>query len=328
MNFLPPEFIEFISPKCERFTFLQEWLKNSNIPFSILSVGKSNHICVQFPQCSYNPMFKIKTVLVHYDRALSPEGKYLTPGANDNSAAVYQVLNWAKKLLNGSIKNVGSTHNIRIFFTDGEELGSAQEQGSFDFANRFKKFGITNDDVFVFDGCGRGDVLAVSTAGKNCSAPPDFVKHFDSLFERACTLAREASPGKWITIPVPCSDNAGFLACGIPAVALTVLPSEEASTYMRQLQKDEKFAHSVMTNGIAAHGAGFFGLDIEKSTAPLAKLHTADIDPAEILLMSEKLPHTWRMMHTEHDNAASLTPQAFSIMEHFLDFLAANRTMA
>jgi len=145
------------------------------------------------------PFFRIKfcdkvpkTVLVHYDRACAPDGSFITPGANDNSAAVFQVLRFAERLMRKEIPLPGGIHNMRIFFTDGEELGAssvsgAKAQGAFALASLFRKLGIVNDDVFVLDGCGRGDVLAVSTAGKNSNAPLGFAKRFDALFEHACS---------------------------------------------------------------------------------------------------------------------------------------------
>ncbi|MFI3256997.1 MAG: M28 family peptidase [Spirochaetales bacterium] len=325
MDFLPTDFEDFLAPDCNRFIFLQNLLKKLSIPFSILTLENCNHICIQFPSHSYNPMFKMKIVLVHYDRAVSARGDYITPGANDNSAAVYQVLHWAKKLLDDSITQPGKIHNIRIFFTDGEELASAKEQGSFGLASHLKRPGRNNDDVFVLDGCGRGDVLAVSLAGKNSPASASFTRQFNSLFERACNLVKEASGEKWITIPVPYSDNAGFLACGIPAVALTVLPSEEATAYMRHLQKDKKFARAVMTNGVVSHDAGFLRLGFERDKNTVAKLRELNIDPADALLLSEKLPRTWRIMHTEYDNSGSLTREAFVLTERFLDCLALHK---
>ena len=70
-----------------------------------------NHILVHFASEAYNPRFKIKTVIAHYDRVAG------SPGANDNSAADWQLMNWAVEL-----EKATSFHNIRIFFTDGEEL--------------------------------------------------------------------------------------------------------------------------------------------------------------------------------------------------------------
>ncbi len=328
MNFLPEYFEEFVAPNCDRFLFLQEYFNNHNIPFSVISLDECKHIYIQLPQQIYNPTFKMKTVIAHYDRAVGSNNEYITPGANDNSAAVFQILLWVKRLLNANNMHTGKPFNVRVFLTDGEELGSAQSQGSFALASLFKKMRLENDDVYVLDGCGRGDTLAVSNAGRSSKAPLSFTKKFDMLFEKTCKLARESSPGKWITIPVPYSDNAGFIANGIPAVALTVLPSDEASLYMRNLQKDKNLSSSVMSKGVSAHGAGFLTLDARTSSQSLAALRAANIDPAEALLMSEKLPKTWRMMHTEHDNAVSLSEQAFIIMAKFLDNLAESKTMA
>ena len=342
---------------------MQNWLTAEGIPFTPVVTGESVHLYVNFPSTAYNPLFKVKTILVHYDRALGADGSFITPGANDNSAAVYQVLCLAKRLLSGSLALSGGVHNVRIFFTDGAELGTgskvstariasgspafasnraaggfygtrsvssgAKAQGAFALASLFKKLGIEHDDVYVVDGCGRGEVLTVSTAGKDSPASASFVRRFNALFEHTCALAKQASLNKWISVPVPYSDNAGFLASGIPAVAVTMLPSDEASVYMRQLQKDKTFARSVMTHGVAAHGAGFLSSSssagLSSAAATVEKLRKAGIDPAEALLLSEKLPRTWRIMHTEFDNEACLTMQSFKIMERFLDLLALSR---
>ena len=340
MSFLPDDFGGFIAPGCDRRTFLENLLKKAHIDFDPITTEACVHLCVRFPSSAYNSLFKIKTVLVHYDRACAPDGSFITPGANDNSAAVFQVLRFAERLMHNEIPLPGGVHNMRIFFTDGEELGAssvsgAKAQGAFALASLFRKLGIVNDDVFVLDGCGRGDVLTVSTAGKNSNAPLGFAKRFDALFAHACSLAKEASKGKWISVPVPYGDNAGFLSCGIPAVALTVLPSDEAAVYMRQLQKDKAFAQAVMNRGVAAHGAGFLSKDLsagsaagKKNTAalsPAAELRKKGIDPAQALLLSEKLPRTWRLMHTMLDDETSLTPQSFALMERFLNLLALSR---
>lgn len=325
---LPAEFSQFISQDCNRRLFLQQWLTELNIPFSNITIEDTVHICVQFPQSAYNPLFKIKTILVHYDRALIHDTNppVFSPGANDNSAAVYQVMLFVRRLLTNPAYRV---HNMRIFFTDGEELCSgSQSQGAYGLALLFKKFGITSDDVIVVDGCGRGDVLVVSTAGKDSPAPFNFTKRFNSLYNRICSIAREIGARKWVTLPVPYSDNAGFLAAGIPAVALTVLPSKEVSIYLRQLQKDSKFSEKLRKYGLAIHGAGLADLNGAHASEVLQNLRNAGIDPAEALLLSEKLPLTWRMMHTEHDNLAQLNKEAFALMAQFLDKLAETRTLA
>ena len=299
MDFLPDDFSKFISQNCDRTSFLISRLKDRCIPYTPIKLDGKTHICILFPKSSYSPRFRAKTVIVHYDRAEN------TPGANDNSAAVYQIMDWAERLLYS-----GKVHNVRIILTDGEELGGmassdSLNQGAFAIAQMFRKLGVKNNDVFVLDGCGRGDILLVSTAGKNSPGSVSFRLEFESLLKKTCDMASSAAPGRWIKAPVPYSDNAGFLANGIPAVALTILPSDEATLYLRNLQRDKNFEKLVMTHNVAAGAA----------------------DKAEELLLTEKLPLTWRMMHTQMDNAESLTKEAFTMTSRFLDILADSVTM-
>lgn len=283
MNFLPDEFQAFLEKDCNRCQFIMQRLSEAGVKSTIVSIGESKHILVQFNRTAYNPMFKIKTVLVHYDRVAN------SPGANDNSAAVFQIMDWAIRL-----SKYQGVHNIRIFFTDGEEIGSVTEQGAFGIATKFRNLGILNDDVYVFDCCGRGDVPILSKAGSN-SGDIVFRKKFNSLIERTKKLLRDVSPQKWLSLPMPYSDNAGFIACGIPAVAITILPEQEATLFLRQLQKHK---------------------DLETAVIKNASTQQSDYE------VTEKLPITWRMLHTEQDNCASLTPEAFKLMNQLLDSLA------
>lgn len=282
--FQSPDFINFLKPGTNRKEYLCNLLEKLGIDFSVIPLDGKNHIYIKFPHHAYNPMFRIKTLLVHYDIF---EG---SPGANDNSAAVFQVINWIRK-------NSLEQHNMRIFFTDGEELGkdSENQQGSFALAQIFKRLGIIDDDIFVLDGCGRGEVLVVSTAGKNSNIEKNGLKNgnfknrFNELYEHTINLAKSVANQSWITAPVPYGDNAGFIAQGIPAVALTVLPKEEATEYLRNLQKHKDLAKKIMNH-------------------------------QELVL-----PKTWKIMHTEQDNIDSLSQNAFILMEKFLETLAKSR---
>jgi len=295
MSFLPPQFSVFCGPECDRTKFLQRWLMQNGLQFRTIPLNGRTHIMLQFPASSYNPMFRTKTLLVHYDRAEN------TPGANDNSAAVYMVMEWAKRLMLRP-----GVHNMRIIFTDGEEScmplskGADESQGALGLAMFFKKLGILHDDVYVLDSMGRGDVLVVSTAGKNSPGNLDFQKQFKAVFERACDLCRQTSPESWLTLPVPYSDNAGFLACGFPAVAITMLPREEADVYIRQLQRDPSFEADVMNRTVGS------------------KLQ----DRASQLMLNERIPRTWRIEHTPLDNEMNLTPESFDLTAKLLDNLA------
>ncbi|MBP5602495.1 MAG: M28 family peptidase [Treponema sp.] len=218
MYVIPQEFKNFISPDCNRAQFIQDYLSNIGLECPVLQIEGKNHLYVKFPHRQYDGMFKIKTVLAHYDR--------IGCGANDNSAAVFCLLQWAQ-----SLAAMPGCHNVRLVFTDGEELGSGgvEEQGAFALAKVFKRLGITNDDVFVFDCMGRGDVPILAQTQLSAKVSSDFAKAFNALEQRAQKLIQQSAGGKWFSLPCSWSDNAGFIANGIPAVAITMLPSSEVN---------------------------------------------------------------------------------------------------
>lgn len=298
---LPQGFDKYIAPDTDRLKFLQDYLLARSVQTSVVSVAGRKHLYVNFPSSSYNPRFKIKTILTHYDRVSG------SPGANDNSAANFQIADFAVRLK--KTVELGAVPNIRIFFTDGEELGEGgvSGQGAFGLAELFKKLGITNDDVYVFDSCGRGQVAVLAQAGLSQaqSKNSNFAKKFISLFERTQNLLRTSCQNSWITLPVPYSDNAGFLALGIPAVAITLLPKEEVSDYQRALLSDKNLESEVMN----------CRMDDSADKLPRFKYE-------------EKMPVTWRLFHTPYDNALSLTEESFDVMRKILDTLAAGRTLA
>lgn len=232
---IPQAFKDFISPTCDRARFIQDYLKAGGLDSTIISLQGKNHIYVKFPTQQYNPMFRIKTVIAHYDR--------IGIGANDNSAAVFCLMDWALRQAQGPQEQ----HNIRLIFTDGEELGQSgvEEQGAFALAKVFRQLGITNDDVYVFDCMGRGDVPILAQARIAPDVPTPFLKAYSQLEERTKKILQAAANGRWFTLPVNYSDNAGFIANGIPAVAITMLPSKEVQEFLQgQTPASWKFLHT------------------------------------------------------------------------------------
>ncbi len=294
MQFLSEEFKAYIAPGANRGDIIQSYLKARGVDSAVTVIDGKRHILVQFPSRFYNPQFKIKTVVAHYDRV---EG---SPGANDNSAADFQIMDWAV-----SLKDFQGVHNVRIFFTDGEELGwntGVNEQGAFGIANVFKRLGITNDDVYVFDSCGRGEVPILSKTVLPVGTSPKFVNVFNDLFSRTQDLLRRSCPGRWMSLPVPYSDNASFLACGIPAVAITILPASEASLYARELSKNPGLSDAVMN----------------RESSKQRRMQDGEVEYS----YKERLPRTWRLFHTPNDDLASLTPDSFRVMSNILRSLA------
>ena len=227
---IPSAFQEFITPDCDRAAFIQNYMNSAGLEAPILQMEGKNHIYVKFPQNQYNPMFRIKTVIAHYDR--------IGIGANDNSAAVFCLMQWAAELAKkyGSWANPSGTnfHNIRLIFTDGEELGSGgvSEQGAFILAKVFKRLGILNDDIFVFDCMGRGNIPVICKNPFSPSVSESFIKKQNELEKSAVSILSSAA-GHYFVLPASYSDNAGFIANGIPAVQITMLPSPEIESYVR-----------------------------------------------------------------------------------------------
>ena len=292
-------FSQFISPDADRGAFIQNYLLERGVQSAVINVDGRRHIYAKFPPSGYSANFRIKTLIAHYDR-FSEEGKIATPGANDNSSSVFCLMDFAARL--AKFKGV---HNVRIFFTDGEELvsgrGGVTEQGAYKLANVIQKAGIRDEDVFVFDCVGRGTIPVLGTAAVSNSMNAAFSKKCVALENGAKVILSSLGIG-WLNLPIPYSDNAGFLASGIPAVAFTMLPGDEAQSYMLALQKIPRLSQFVRNPSLPLE---------ENEKAALKKI----------------LPKTWQLFHTPEDNLDSLTPASFDVIAKILDVIAARKTM-
>lgn len=282
------DFQNFISLDCDRLSFISNYLEKNNLQTSVFYTGQKKHIYVNFPKNQYNPIFRIKTVIAHYDRVPG------SAGANDNSFAVFFLLNWAIKLSKSP-----SFHNIRLIFTDGEETKNGlKDQGAYEVAALFRKLNLDKDDIFVFDCMGRGNVPVLSETNLQKNISKDFAKSFSILEERTAKLLSSSSD-KWITLPTSYSDNAGFLASGIPAVAITMLPSHETESYMKLLHKTKvKHIEDLFSN---------------KHKEDFLKLY----------------PRTWLYINSEKDSLETITPEESGpVFERILDNLSKMKTLA
>lgn len=218
------EYKKFIEEKSDRKNFIQNYVNNIGLDCPVISIDGKNHLYVKFPASCYNSTFKIKTVIAHYD--VFPG----SPGANDNSSSVICILDWIQRLMQRK-----TFHNVRIIFTDGEELGEngVASQGAFALVQTFKRLGITNDDVFVFDCMGRGNVPVISETKLQNNVSSDFKNKMLMLESKAEKIIKTSARGRWLKLPCNYSDNASYLANGIPAVAITMLPSDEAELFMK-----------------------------------------------------------------------------------------------
>ena len=279
-----PFFSAFLEPAADRCAFITERLAAQGIPYRTVTLQDKTHIVITYRQSAYNPRFKMKTLIAHYDRAAG------TQGANDNSAACVQLLLFAQMLLQKR-----DAHNIRIIFTDGEEAGAdgIKNQGAYRLGQGLRVLSMQQDDIFVFDMCGSGDTLILSESGIY-GRDTRKTAALSALHRRCRIYADAACRGRWLSLPTAYSDNAGLISAGLTAQVITVLPRAEAELLMRYMPRSEALQRSIITN---AH---------VPPDSPLAAV----------------IPQTWQRMHTPQDSLETLTPQAFILVDKMLRYLA------
>ena len=279
-----PFFSAFLEPAADRRAFITERLAAQGIPYRTVTLQDKTHIVITYRQSAYNPRFKMKTLIAHYDRAAG------TQGANDNSAACIQLLLFAQTLLHKR-----DAHNIRIIFTDGEEAGAdgIKNQGAYRLGQGLRALSMQQDDIFVFDMCGSGDTLILSESGIY-GRDTRKTAALSALHRRCRIYADAACRGRWLSLPTAYSDNAGLISAGLTAQVITVLPRKEAELLMRYMPCSEMLQHCIITN---AH---------IPATSPLAAV----------------IPQTWQRMHSPQDSRETLTPQAFVLIDKMLRYLA------
>lgn len=279
-----PLFNAFLEPAADRRAFITERLAAQGIPYRTVTLQDKTHIVITYRQSAYNPRFKMKTLIAHYDRAAG------TQGANDNSAACVQLLLFAQTLLQKR-----TAHNIRIIFTDGEEAGAdgIKNQGAYRLGQGLRALSMQQDDIFVFDMCGSGDTLILSESGIY-GRDTRKTAALSALHRRCRIYADAACRGRWLSLPTAYSDNAGLISAGLTAQVITVLPRAEAELLMRYMPRSEALQRCIITN---AH---------VPPDSPLAAV----------------IPQTWQRMHTPQDRLETLTPQAFILVDKMLRYLA------
>ncbi|MDR2019758.1 MAG: M28 family peptidase [Treponema sp.] len=277
-------FDSFIAPGADRFLLLRDLLAKLGLHFSVIPLAGNRHFFIgpesaaSLPgQGKNRPALRGRTVLAaHYDRAAA------SPGANDNSAAVFMLIETALKL------REAENRNWLVIFTDKEELGrdeGIRDQGSYSLAAGLKKLGLR--ELFIFDACGAGDTLIISTAADHLmkdEAGPGIARarrQVRNLRNRALETARNLLMEKVLLLPTPFSDDAGLLRAGLPAQTITVLPAKEAAAFAALLRKDPGIAAALLSR------------EARDSRGP------------------RLIPETWRSLNGPGDSPLRLTPQHY-----------------
>ena len=285
-------FKEFIAPNTDRYVMLKSLLDELYLSPQGITISGNRHLFLS-SQGAF--LTKLKghscwgqnsTVLVaHYDRVPN------SPGANDNSAAVFELIEAAIKLRREKI------HRWLIIFTDKEELAHGEgirDQGSYTLAKGLQDAGFGNSRFYIFDACGVGDTLIISTMADHLmkhEAGPGITRtrlQVRQLRARALEITRHLHLDRVRLIPTPFSDDVGFLRAGIAAQTITMLPSEEATAFGTLLRNKPDFADALVNREVQ-----------DKYDRQL-------------------IPETWRLLNGPEDSDLRLTPQHFSQVVRFI----------
>jgi hypothetical protein len=247
-NPFPPyhRFREFIDTKSDRFVVLTALLKELRFSASVVSIAGRRHIFVApTPNSLGRGAGSTLTVLAaHYDR--TPD----SPGANDNGAAVFILIEAALLLRRRAVSD------WIMIFTDKEELSENEglrDQGAYLLAEALKGIGL-NGSVFIFDACGRGDTLIISKTAdhllknEHSGAIVPLKKQLRLLQLRAIDAAKNISSGHFLLMPTPFSDDAGFLRAGLAAQTITVLPAGEAAAFLSVIRGNDLYVWSLISS--------------------------------------------------------------------------------
>jgi hypothetical protein len=274
-------FREFIAPGADRLGILTSILDEVRLPHRTADIAGNRHVFA-FPK-GREAAGPPKPVLVaHYDRAAG------SPGANDNSAAVFILLETAMKLRDKE------NENWLVIFTDKEELSKGEgirEQGSYTLAKSLRDAGLGGNRFYIFDACGTGDTLVISTTADHLMKDEEGMGiaktrwEVQSLRNHALEASRHLILEKVLLAPTPFSDDAGFLRAGIAAQTVTVLPSAEAAAL-----------------AALRHKSGFAEALVSREAAPR---------------FSCLIPETWRTLNSPADSICRLTPENFKRIVRF-----------
>jgi hypothetical protein len=243
---------------------------------SVAAIAGKRHIIL----CADHVQPAKATVLIaHYDRVPGSQG------ANDNSAAVFVLVEAALRL------RETKKDNWVIIFTDGEETGAGgiATQGAYTLAEGLKSTILKKAPVFIFDACGRGDTLIISTTARflmgqdGTAIPnPDMKKALLNLNYLSLAAARTSGSSRFMLLATPFSDDAGFLRRGCAAQTITTLPQEEAAAFSMLVRR--------------------------KPDALLDAIRDKQ---------NPLYPATWRLLNSPEDGPETLTPASFEMALRF-----------
>jgi hypothetical protein len=224
----------FMRPDGDRLVSLAGLLAARSLPYSVVRIGEARHVLVRLG--SAKPQLAL---VAHYDRIAG------SPGALDNSCACLQLAEFAARRTAGGAaggaagRGSPTRPSFLIAFTDAEEApgsGEASTQGAFELAKKLRSAAGAEQALaaLVFDVTGRGGRLLLSSApaellartGLGQTPVAEGHRALVGLAKRAASRARIKAP---LEAALPWSDDLGLTLGGLPALALSLLPDDQAA---------------------------------------------------------------------------------------------------
>jgi hypothetical protein len=282
-------FSDFLAPAADRYEILGSLLEELEFGYSSIILNGSDgrklrhFFVVPHREQSFPPgEYPAVALVAHYDRVAG------SPGANDNSAAVFMLLEAALKMRDKGLRN------WLVIFTDKEELVAGEglrDQGAYGLAKSLRETSLRDCRFYIFDACGCGDTLIISTmadhllrneTGAAAARKRRIVK---ALRDGALKAARNLMMEKVLLVPTPFSDDAGFLRAGLAAQTITVLPSDEAASLASLLRTKPGFIDALISQEAL--------IATRSNPGTGARL---------------RIPETWRCLNGPSDSPHRLTP--------------------
>ncbi len=296
---LSEEFHRFLAPDADRLVALAGMLAARNVAYRVLSVAGARHLYANLGTSRPGLI-----LVAHYDRARG------SPGYLDNSAACLVLVELGARLCAASRPRLPEWprgEGLALLFTDAEEKPGTEgplAQGAYALAcglvqalaigeRALPPAESSGPPLFlVLDVVGRGERLMLSTAARDLLARrgrggEPLALRIEELARRVASAAGKAGMVAPLPLPLPWSDDLGFVLGGLPALTVSLLPEEEAQRYAAFVARRGPF-----------------------SPAP---------DRREA---GAAWPTTWDYLHTPLDAVGLAEPRALGTMARFLDEMA------
>lgn len=207
-----------IKPGRRRDTILKE-LEKDSIEYKVQDYEFGNNIIVDFNKGDG----KIKAFSAHYD--VYPG----SPGANDNGAAVAELIGFAKRI-NDNVSAV--TNNVRIMFFDNEELLLKKDKkgeslnkkvGSLFYTSQLSKDEKNNIELYNLDLTGIGNTIIL--------ASDDYLNCPSERLNKKIKEFLRSERKRYALVSCITSDEWSFRKEGIEATVILTLPLKEVAEY-------------------------------------------------------------------------------------------------